>query len=208
MVEVPSHLWENFASDRESLQLLARHRSSLEPLPGPYIDNLLQSQRMFSALELQNQAVLALVDQAYFGPQSDLDLGSSTLKMPRTSRLWMHLTEKHSSIRHPQGTHPQARITHFTVYGGSYYSYIYARFLSSALWSKFMERRGKETFLDKGEPGRAIWDVLLAPGGSKEPLDQCRDLGLHLLPWGDRHSLPRGWSPTIDQGGLERLLKG
>lgn len=87
-------------------------------------------------------------------------------------------------------------------------SYIYARFLSSALWSKFMERRGKETFLDKGEPGRAIWDVLLAPGGSKEPLDQCRDLGLHLLPWGDHHSSPRGWSPTIDQGGLERLIKG
>lgn len=36
------------------------------------------------------------------------------------------------------GTHPQLRVGHFTIYGASYYSYLYARCLSSAIWNKFM----------------------------------------------------------------------
>ena len=39
------------------------------------------------------------------------------------------------------GLHPQARISHLTVYGASYYSYVYARMLSAAVWNQHLEGR-------------------------------------------------------------------
>jgi hypothetical protein len=33
MVEVPSHLWEHFVTDTRTLQLMARHHSSGQPIP-------------------------------------------------------------------------------------------------------------------------------------------------------------------------------
>lgn len=49
--------------------------------------------------------------------------------------------------------HPEARIGHFTIYGGAYYSYLYARCLSSTIWDSMLGHdpldrgAGKESML-------------------------------------------------------------
>lgn len=54
---------------------------------------------------------------------------------------WMHA-----------GTHPEARIGHFTIYGATYYSYVYARCLSSAIWLRMLAH-------DPLDPGAGEWDL-------------------------------------------------
>lgn len=57
IVEVPSHLWEHFATDTRSLALLARHKgSSRQPLPPQLAQQLTQQASATPALELQQQA--------------------------------------------------------------------------------------------------------------------------------------------------------
>ncbi len=60
-----------------------------------------------------------MVDQAYFGPDQPPPGG--------TSAVWEQLAGEYSSVPHAPGTHVQARFSHLTIYGASYYSYIYAR---------------------------------------------------------------------------------
>eukprot|EP00879_Flechtneria_rotunda_P021241 GHRR01022377.1.p1 GENE.GHRR01022377.1~~GHRR01022377.1.p1 ORF type:complete len:527 (+),score=170.00 GHRR01022377.1:1082-2662(+) len=159
IVEVPSHLWEHFASDSRCLALLARHKSSREPLPAQLAQQLACRTSATPALELQQQALMSLVDLVYHGhlPPSSAHESSS---------VWLSLAHQHSSLPPPQTTSPQARFSHLTIYGASYYSYLYARCLSEAIWDTHLLQ-------DPLNPhtGQLIKELLLKPGGSLEPLD-------------------------------------
>lgn len=61
-MEVPSHLWEHFATHPASLALLAKHRSSRDPLPSKLVQQLVQASSVTPAIELQQQ-VIALRDK-------------------------------------------------------------------------------------------------------------------------------------------------
>ncbi|GFR47668.1 hypothetical protein Agub_g9412 [Astrephomene gubernaculifera] len=74
LVEVPSHLFEHFASDPRVMAVLARDRSGAvsksdqgEPLPEGLLRELLSGRATTAALELQQQLVLSLADQWYHG---------------------------------------------------------------------------------------------------------------------------------------------
>ena len=59
MVEVPSHLFEHWAIDHGTLQLLARHHSGTrDPLPPAAAAALVRARRTCSALDLQGQVRL------------------------------------------------------------------------------------------------------------------------------------------------------
>jgi hypothetical protein len=55
VVEVPSHLWEHFATDSRSLALLARHADTRQPLPPQLAEQLAGLSSVTPALELQQQ---------------------------------------------------------------------------------------------------------------------------------------------------------
>ncbi|EFJ50295.1 hypothetical protein VOLCADRAFT_88756 [Volvox carteri f. nagariensis] len=78
LVEVPSHLFEYFASDPRVMGLLARDRSGCaagaggdaeegEPIPEELFRQLAAGRSVAAALELQQQLVLSLADQWLFG---------------------------------------------------------------------------------------------------------------------------------------------
>ncbi len=87
-------------------------------------------------------------------------------------------------------------MSHFTVYGASYYSYVYARFLSAAVWNKFFEGQPMNS-----EAGRAVWDGLLRPGGAIEPVDLVQGL---LGPESLHRSASRGFAPKPDDPTIQR----
>lgn len=86
----------------------------------------------------------------------------------------------------------QARFGHLTIYGACYYSYLYARCLSQALWDVHLA----DDPLNR-EAGMAIRTTLLEPGGAQEPVDlMMRALGssgAQVL-----HQRSGGWSPNPD----------
>ncbi|GBF99345.1 hypothetical protein Rsub_11757 [Raphidocelis subcapitata] len=195
VVEIPSHLWEHFVTDRRSLALIARHRGSRDPMPPGMHAALMAAHGAFPALELQQQVLLALVDLAYHGTPGIR--GSSNSGGSRgggggldTSAVWAELSARHSSIGHVPGTFPQARFSHLTIYGASYYSYPYARCLAEAVWRRHLADDPPD-----GAAGAEIRRQLLEPGGAVEPLDLVSGVlgGRHQL-----QSLGGGWSPRPD----------
>uniref|UniRef100_A0A383VSJ1 Peptidase M3A/M3B catalytic domain-containing protein n=1 Tax=Tetradesmus obliquus TaxID=3088 RepID=A0A383VSJ1_TETOB len=184
VVEVPSHLWEHFATDARSLSLLARHADSRQPMPQAMARQLARLSTVTPALELQQQALLSLVDLVYHGQALPSAAGG-------TSSVWSSLAAQHASLPPPAGTCPQARFNHLTIYGASYYSYLYARCLSEAIWETHLAADPLDA-----SAGHNIRKLLLEPGGALEPLDlltaalgglECRDKVLQ-----QRHG---GWCP-------------
>jgi len=160
MVEVPSHLWEHFVADPRTLRLMARHHQTDDPLPLDLCNKVFSYRKMFSGLELQQQVLLSLVDQAYHGPRA------SEAVQQGTGLAWERVVEPHTSLPTVSGLRPEVRVGHFTIYGGGYYSYLYARCLSSAIWTDLLAQDP----LDKGA-GDLIQRHLLSPGGSQAPWD-------------------------------------
>lgn len=258
-LQVPSHLWEHFVTDPRTLRTLARHRSSGDPLPLPLCAALTASNRAVAHLSLQNAALLAAVDQAYFGPQQPAS--------GRTSEIWHELSGRFAAVRSLPGTHPQvgflvhyswrywrgsipvpivtplrlrpacagrlqfavstsrcsrlaspscsrgpcwllfvyiraganaaryrfvvlrctqARLNHLTVYGATYYSYLYARCLASGIWKAHL---AGDPF--SSEAGDRIRSLLLAPGGTRPPAAVVQSLlGPQAL-----QGVDGGWAP-------------
>ncbi|KXZ54341.1 hypothetical protein GPECTOR_5g423 [Gonium pectorale] len=245
LVEVPSHLFEYFAADPRVMALLARDRSGCakgadggpddgEPLPPELLRELLAGRAATSALELQQQLVLSLADQLFFGEQppgggegggegGQADGGLST------GDTWRQAVDLASSVPHVPGTRPELRVGHLTIYGGSYYSYVYARCLAAQLWrSTGLE----EAPLDPGA-GDLLRDRLLGPGGAVEPLQLMAGLAegaaaraaapgrrlrsLYGQPGGQggqppqqqmAESLQRGLRAALGPGGLLQELEG
>eukprot|EP00897_Mesotaenium_endlicherianum_P009239 jgi/Mesen1/8343/ME000462S07790 len=89
----------------------AHHHSSGDPIPERLVASLRQSKQMFAAMDLQNQVVYSLTDQAFFGRQPPA--GSSR----STTAVLAEIQNEHSNIRHVEGTHWQARFSHLLGYG-------------------------------------------------------------------------------------------
>ncbi|KAF5843142.1 hypothetical protein DUNSADRAFT_2179 [Dunaliella salina] len=184
MVEVPSHLWEHFVADPRTLRMVARHHQTDDPLPLDLCNKVSSYGKMFSGLELQHQVLLSLVDQAYHGPHA------SEAVQHGTGLAWERVVEPHSSLPTVSGLRPEARVGHFTIYGGGYYSYLYARCLSSTIWANLLAQDP----LDKGA-GDLIQRHILFPGGSQEPWDIFNTLSQepgtsYIKPHGN------GWLPA------------
>ncbi|GLC42091.1 hypothetical protein PLESTM_001284900 [Pleodorina starrii] len=178
LVEVPSHLFEYFAADPRVMALLARDRSSCpgapggspddgEPMPEGLLRELVVGRSATAALELQQQLVLSLADQWLFGERPPGSIGGAAADVATTSDVWRQAVQVASSVPYVPGTSPELRVGHLTIYGGSYYGYVYARCLAAQLWS-FTGL--EEAPLDPG-PGNLVRERLLGPGGSLEPLD-------------------------------------
>ncbi|KAL6759533.1 hypothetical protein V8C86DRAFT_2574236 [Haematococcus lacustris] len=183
MVELPSLLWEKFASDPRSLALLARHRTTRDPLPDGLAAAMCADRSHFWAIDLQQQVLLSLADQRLFGAP-EVPAGG-------TSDAWRHAVEPHSSLPWITGSHPEARFGHLTIYAATYYAYVYARCLSSAVWNKLLAQDPLDP-----QAGEAVRRGLLRPGGGMEPVEQLQALlGPQAL---QQHPGSGGWAPPAE----------
>ena len=107
-VEVPSHVFEAFATDRRVLTRFARHGVTGEPVPGWAVDALLAERRCAVAFDLQLQVVHAMFDQAVFSDRpmavacSALDRATGALVVPdQHSSLCAGAVPAEPGARHP-----------------------------------------------------------------------------------------------------------
>ena len=178
-IEIPSHLWERFATDPSVLQRWVRLPSAdgASFAPGLPVDLLAEitsdhhhargvlNPDPYPALSLQEELVSHIVDQALFAP-SERE-GDDVSDPHGTVQRVIHA---HAPGRPVPGTNPFLRFVHFADYPSTYYSYLVARAAADAIWERHF---AADPFCP--EAGRTLRDFL-AMGASGNYAEQIRAL--------------------------------
>mmetsp|Transcript_4950 Transcript_4950/g.16151 ORF Transcript_4950/g.16151 Transcript_4950/m.16151 type:complete len:345 (+) Transcript_4950:102-1136(+) len=185
-VETPSHLMEHFVWDERSLKVLARHHVTKDPMPSGMVARLRKSKSLYSALDLQSQVVMSLLDQDYFG--------TSPPGRGETTAMLEALQRQHSVVGPTPGTCQQVRFGHLVGYGAGYYSYLYARCFSGALWRELFSE-------DPLSPaaGERYWQGLLRHGSSRDPAALMKG----LVGEGAMLEVEGGFIPNVKSGDFD-----
>ena len=160
-VELPSQFMENFAWQREALDLFARHHRSGEPLPEALYRKMLEARHFHAGLFLVRQLEFALFDFR-------LHLEYAPGEGARALELLQQVREQ-VAVLHPPAWHrfPHA-FTHIFAggYAAGYYSYLWAEVLSADAFSAF-----EEAGIFDHAVGERFRREILAVGGSRPALD-------------------------------------
>ncbi|HEY5373988.1 MAG TPA: M3 family metallopeptidase [Polyangiaceae bacterium] len=162
-VELPSQIMENWCSEREALDLFARHYESNAPLPSVLLDRM-NAARTFRAANMQmRQLGFASVDLALhidYSPEKDGDL------MQYAKRI----LAKHAVAPFPDDYAMLAGFSHLfghpVGYAAGYYSYKWAEVLDADAFGRFKA----EGVLSR-KVGQEFRERLLSKGDSQDPMD-------------------------------------
>jgi oligopeptidase A len=162
-VELPSQIMENWCSEREALDLFARHYESNTPLPSVLLERM-SAARTFRAANMQmRQLGFAAVDLALhidYSPERDGDV------MEYAKRI----LEKHAVAPFPDGYAMLAGFSHLfghpVGYAAGYYSYKWAEVLDADAFGRFKA----EGVLSR-TVGQEFRERLLSRGDSEDPMD-------------------------------------
>lgn len=167
-VELPSILMESFVSSPDVLPLFARHYVTDTPLSAEHFKAHLALQSSLSAIETNNQIMMAQLDQLYHSPLA---------RKPIDSTQVYHSLEKEMSVFPPvEGTAWQAQFGHLYGYGATYYSYLFDRAIALKVWDtvfagKPLTREGGEKFKNevlKWGGGKDPWEMVASVLGEDE----------------------------------------
>ncbi len=161
-VELPSQIMENFCTEREGLNLFARHYETGAPIPDDLLDRLRAARTFRAASQQMRQLGFAAVDLALHrgfegGDADPLAFGNRVLEKYAAAPLpddygmlagFLHL------FSHPVG------------YAAGYYSYKWAEVLDADAFGRFR----REGVLSPAV-GAAFRDAVLSQGDSRDPMD-------------------------------------
>jgi mitochondrial intermediate peptidase len=199
-VEIPSHLFEFFASDVRCLSLWARHYKTGERAPDSLILEALKYKRNFESIEVGTQILYSLVDQHIFGSRfgdvsglsdaeiytrvvtSALQLQREHMNIPLATNLEQDVLEESLGIQMDQkddqggigNCYPSLYLpshSHFVTYGGAYYAYLFAKMAAADIWQKHFSANPLSR-----QAGNVLYHSLLKHGVSKSPQIMLREL--------------------------------
>ncbi|BCX88523.1 oligopeptidase A [Methylomarinovum tepidoasis] len=163
-VELPSQFMENFCWQRETLDLIAGHYRSGEPLPEALFQKMLAAKNFQAGMMMVRQLEFALFD---FRIHMEYDPA-------RGGRIYEILEEVRDQVavfRPPAFNRFAHSFSH--IFGGGYaagyYSYKWAEVLSADAFSRFEE----EGIFDPAT-GRAFLQHILEVGGSRPALESFK----------------------------------
>jgi len=162
-VELPSQIMENWCSEREALDLFARHYETNAPLPALLLERM-NAARTFRAANLQmRQLGFAAVDLA-------LHIDYSPDKHGDVLHYAREILAKHAVAPFPDDYAMLASFSHLfghpVGYAAGYYSYKWAEVLDADAFGRFKA----EGVLSR-KVGQEFKDRLLSKGDSQDPMD-------------------------------------
>ncbi len=152
-VESPSQMLEEWAWNKDTLALFARHHDTNAPLPAPLHAAMLRSRGFGRALSTQRQLYLAALDQAYHTRPVPMD----------TTKVLAEINDAYTPFKYVEGTHFQASFGHLIGYDAGYYGYQWALSIAQDLFTRFK----KEGLLNP-KTAADYRASILAPGDSEE----------------------------------------
>lgn len=152
LAELPSHLFEHFATDYNFVKTWAVHQETKQPISEAYFSYISSQLHQYPAFRRHIQLSIALFD-LYLHSSPDLSTAikrfSSSLDCKELKNNWF------------------CSVEHLIEYGSCYYSYILDEALSSVIWETVYQ---KQAFNNKA--GKLVYDNLLSKGGSIDPQEQ------------------------------------
>lgn len=152
-VESPSQMLEEWAWNKDTLALFARHHDTNAPLPPQLHAAMLRSRGFGRALATQRQLYLAALDQAYHTRPLPFD----------TTRVLAEINDAYTPFKYVEGTHFQASFGHLIGYDAGYYGYQWALSIAQDLFTRFK----KEGLLNP-KTAADYRAAILAPGDSED----------------------------------------
>ena len=191
-VELPSQFLENWCWERESLDLLAAHHETGEPLPDDLLDRLVGARRFQAAAALVRQLELASFDMRIHLDSTwdaDADGGTGRVRTPDVQATLDAVRARVAVVPIAPDNRFPCAFTHVFAggYAAGYYSYKWAEVLSADAFARF-EAEG----LFSRDAANDFLHEVLEVGGSRPAMDS--------------YAAFRGRAPTIDallaQSGL------
>ena len=158
-VEAPSQIMEHWCWQADVLRRFARHHETGAPIPDELVDQLVAARDLHIALAMLRQVSFGELDMQFHGPGATKDLDAIT-KATTEIALFPY---------HPKTFYP-AGFGHLFGYDAGYYGYMWSKVYGDDMFSRF-ETDGVLSPL----VGKDYRDKVLAPGGSKDPMDMLRD---------------------------------
>ncbi len=161
-VELPSQIMENWCSEREALDLFARHYQSNAPLPALLLERMNAASTFRAATMQMRQLGFAAVDLALhidYTPEKDGDV----------LRYAREIFAKHAVAPLPEDYAMLASFSHLfghpVGYAAGYYSYKWAEVLDADAFGRFKA----EGVLSR-KVGQEFKERLLSQGNSQDPM--------------------------------------
>lgn len=156
-VELPSQMLENWAWEKESLMMFARHYDTDELLPEDLLQKMLAAKHFQSAMFMVRQLEFGLFDlrlHRHYDANSPLSV-QQVLDQVRTQV---------AVIKPPEWNRFQHGFAHIFAggYSAGYYSYMWADVLAADVFERF-----QADGIFNQQTGQDYWHKLLGQGGSK-----------------------------------------
>lgn len=152
-VEAPSQMFEEWAWDKETLAIFARHYKTEELLPESLYQAMVASRTFGEAIGTDRQIFLSTLDQTYHTREPGFD----------TTAVVEELHPEFSPFLRIPETFFQASFGHLVGYDAAYYGYQWARTIAFDLLSRFKQEGmlNAKTALDYRQ-------AILEPGASNQ----------------------------------------
>ena len=160
-VELPSQFMENWAWEREALDLISGHYQTGDVLPQDLFDKMIAARNFQSAMIMMRQLEFSLFDfrlHLEFNPKID----------KQVDKILAEVRDQVAVVKPPQFNRFAHSFAHIFAggYAAGYYSYKWAEVLSADAFSKFEEKG----IFDRNT-GVEFLESILEQGGSREPMD-------------------------------------
>ena len=172
-VELPSQIMENWAVERDFLNLFALHYETGEPIPSEMVEKIIATRNFQAAYATVRQLSFGLTDMAWHSITEPVD--TEPEEFERTAMQPVRL------FRWIEGTMMSAAFSHIFAggYAAGYYGYKWAEVLDADAFQAF-----KENGIFDKKTAQKFRQNILAKGGSEHPMDLYKKF--------------RGKEPTID----------
>ncbi len=151
-VEVPSHLYEEWAMSHDILARFARHPETGDPIPKDLVDRLVAAQEFGKGMHVMRQMFFAAMSLQFHSTAPE------SLDLPK---LLAEIQKKYSPYPLVKDTLEYAGFGHLDGYSAMYYTYMWSMVIVKDLFEHFREHglTDSDTFMS--------WrNLVLAPGGS------------------------------------------
>ena len=160
-VEAPSQMLEEWTRDAKTLQTLARHYKTNEPIPADLVAQMNRANEFGKGLHVGAQMVYARLSlSVYDRPPAEVN----------TDALVKKIYTEYSPIPFVDGTHMQTAFGHLDGYSAIYYTYMWSLVMAKDMFSRF----DRNNLLDP-VPAMLYRKTVLEPGGSKPAAELLED---------------------------------
>lgn len=159
-VELPSQIMENWVTEKEGLDLFARHFETGQPIPADLVEKLKRAQKFQAGWMSLRQLQFGLMDMAWHSTDPAVITDVDVFETQATSDT--RLLEK------IEGSNTSCSFSHIFAggYSAGYYSYKWAEVLDADAFEYF-----KEKGLFDAEVARKFKENVLSRGGSEHPME-------------------------------------